>query len=33
MDVEVLLGLVVDVNFELGDFVLSSGDYYEVVRR
>lgn len=31
MDVEVLLGFVVDVDLKLGDLVLCFGDYYEVV--
>lgn len=31
MDVEVFLGLVVDINLKLGDFILCFGDYYEVV--
>ena len=31
MGVEILLGLVVDMNLKLGDFVLCFGDDYEVV--
>ena len=31
MNVEVFLGFVVNVDLELGDFVLRFGDYYEIV--
>lgn len=31
MSVEVFLGFVVDIDLELGDFVLGLGDYNEVV--
>lgn len=30
--IEVFLGFVVDVNLELGYFVLCFGDYYEIIR-
>lgn len=31
MSVEVLLGFVIDINFELGDLILGFRDYYKVV--
>lgn len=33
MDVEALLGFVVDIDLELGDFVLRFGNYYEIIGR
>lgn len=31
VSVEVLLGFVIDINFELGDLILGFRDYYKVV--
>ena len=31
MSIEVLLGFVIDINFELGDLILGFRDYYKVV--
>lgn len=31
VSIEVLLGFVIDINFELGDLILGFRDYYKVV--